>query len=117
MVLCAKLPKNALNSVSPQAPSSRSSANSARTTYLLQPPSFSKQNFKIVFEDIIVGFLARQRNKPYSSLLSMCLNEDRKEDFGKQMDIVKALKQNHRDLEDLEKICDGSSGGVSVCWR
>jgi hypothetical protein len=71
---------------------------------------------KIVFDDIIFDFLVRHRNKPYSLLLSMCLNEDGKEDFGKQTKVVKALKENHRDLEDLENMW-GSSSGVSVCWR
>jgi hypothetical protein len=75
---------------------------------------------KIAFDDIIFGFIVRQRNKPYSSLLSMCLNEDGKEDFGKQMDVLKALKENHRDLEDLENIWDGiiqwSISVLAVRW-
>jgi hypothetical protein len=69
-------------------------------------PELLEANITIVFDDIIFDFLVRQRNKPYSSLLNMCLNEAGKEDFAKQRDIVKALKERHRDLEDLDKMWD-----------
>jgi hypothetical protein len=70
-------------------------------------PELFEAELKIVFDDIIFDFLVRRRNKPYSLLLNMCLNEDGKEDFGKQRNVVKALKENHRGLEDLENMWDG----------
>jgi hypothetical protein len=69
-------------------------------------PELLEAELKIVFDDIIFDFLVRQRDKPYSSLLNRGLNKDGKEDFGKQRDIVKALKESHRDLEDLDEMWD-----------
>jgi hypothetical protein len=50
----------------------------------------------------------------------MCLNKDGKEDFGKQRDIVKALKESHRDLEDLDEmwneIIRWSISVLAVSW-
>jgi hypothetical protein len=69
-------------------------------------PELLEAELKIVFDDIIFDFLIRQRNKPYSSLLNMCLKKDGKEDFGKQRDIVRVLKESHRDLKDLVEMWD-----------
>jgi hypothetical protein len=62
---------------------------------------------KIVFDKIIFDYLVRRQGSPHYLLLPFFSTEDANINFTRQSHIVKALKQKHAYMRDLESMWEG----------